>query len=408
MICRWLLLILAITVLSLGLLRAEEKTYDFDPFQPSAADSSNSDKMYEDIEVFRRILDRKLQPLYQRINYPSIGKINWNDLYPQGYLNTYYYRTGVPNGQFKLLGAPNQTLWFHAAGSPYVLADNKLWTDLAAPVDNPFGVREVVRQTLEGVYLKGQGVVYTATLSSLQPPGKAEKTQPVSEWESVRRQLRNEKEEARKAETSKPPSLSDVLLNVLAENGHHFSHLGENESLTIVLTVHDTNPPSPARKSAGKGSEGSVKTESQAPKVVDNTDLQGKVSDRELLGDLHQKQGHYEEAIKAFGEAAAREPGPGPNEARRLYRKLAQCYLALGEDEKVRKVLDHLSSLRNGSAEAKDKSAPTSKPAARLPVKLILSAQKKLLDEAKGGKIPFEDFRRGARVEMIGKANEPR
>src|SRR5262249_9187603 len=104
-------------------------------------------------------------------------------------------------------------------------------------------------RTLEGIYLKGQGVVYTVTLSSLQLTAKVETAKPVSEWESVRREFRKEKETPKKSDAGKVAGLREVLLKVLAENGHHFSRLGENESLTIVVTVHEESKPQPPRKS---------------------------------------------------------------------------------------------------------------------------------------------------------------
>ena len=55
--------------------------------------------------------------------------------------------------------------------------------------------------TAEGVYLKGQGVVFTVTLPPLpsQPSQpKSPATKPLSEWEQIRMQLRGE-------EPKKPP-----------------------------------------------------------------------------------------------------------------------------------------------------------------------------------------------------------
>jgi hypothetical protein len=47
------------------------------------------------------------------------------------------------------------------------------------------------------------------------------------------------------------------------------------------------------------------------------------------------------------------------------------------------------------------KPAPAAKPVAALPIKLIISAPKKLLDEAGKGKMTFEEFRRRASVETL-------
>ncbi len=395
MILRWLMLVLSVVVFSPSLLHAQQLPSSQAPGSNSTApsplsafpgtDSTNYDKMYEDIEILRRILDRKLEPLYPSHPSKTSGMVGMQG----GMVGMQGGMAGMQGG---MRGMSGMSLGLQSMIYPAVI-----------PI-----------RSLEGVYLKRQGVIYTATLSSLQPPAKVETDgsardwaasvpitlMPADEWESVQRKVRKEKEEPKKPEASKPPSLSDVLLKVLAENGHHFSQLGENESLTIVITVHKTNPPSSARKSAGGGSGGSAKTVSKQTNTS-RSDRREEASDFELLGDLHQKQGHYGEAIKAFGRAAAREPGPGPNEAARLYRKMAQCFLALGQDEEAQEMVGHIHSLRKESEDAKDKPAPAAKPVPALPVKLIISAPKKLLDEAKGGKISFEEFRRRARVETL-------
>jgi tetratricopeptide (TPR) repeat protein len=261
---------------------------------------------------------------------------------------------------------------------------------------------EVVAPTLEGVYLKGQGVVYTATLTSLQPAAKTETPKPVSEWESVRRQLRNEQEESKKPEETKPPTLSDALLKVLAENGHHFSQLGENESLTVVLTVHEAKPTSSPQKSSGGGAGGSAKTESK-PATGQSAAYRSQVRDLELLGDLHLKQGQNEEALKAFQQAVEVKE-LDPNESATLYRKLAQCYLALEKIAEARAALDKAAEISKNAQEAaatKNKQTTAKSPTPTLPIKLIVSAPKKLLVEIKGGRITFDDFRRQALVETL-------
>lgn len=340
---------------------------------------NDRDKMYEDIEILRRILDRKLESRYPAHTYQAFGIAGVGGMGGM--------QPGMPGA-----GMRGMQGGMGIAGG-------------MMPVTVPM-------RSLEGAYLKGQGVVYTATLKSLQPSakmeadhlvteGRVEITLRESDWEKTRRQVRNEKEKPKKPEASKPPSLSDVLLKVLAENGHNFSQLGENESVTIILTVHESNPPAPARKSGGSGKGGSAKPGTQIRKTTGVALHRDDASDQELLGDLHQKQGHYEEALRAFMEAATREPGPSSKEAQRLYRKIAQCYLALGQDDKARKALDQILSFEKESAEAKDKPVPDVKPAAALPVKLIISAPKKLLDYAKAGKITFEEFRRQAHVETL-------
>jgi tetratricopeptide (TPR) repeat protein len=250
------------------------------------------------------------------------------------------------------------------------------------------------------------GVVYTATLSSLDSPSmtaKAETIKPVSEWESVRRQLHNEKEEPKKSETIKPLSLSDVLLKLLAENGHHFSQLGENESLTIVLTVHQSSVSSSSRKSSTGGSGTPAKSESKSS-TGHSASYLSQARDLELLGGLHMKQGQYEEALKAF-QKAIEVKQLDPNESMALYRKLAQCYLALERVAEAKAALDktaEISKNAQDAADAKNKLPAANKPAApALPAKLIISASKKLLGEIKTSRISFDDFRNQAHVETL-------
>lgn len=354
---------------------------------------SNYDKMYEDIEILRRILDRKLQPLYQRVQHTTAKPV-YAELF-----STMSNNISIPSnvlplttyGNSVLLPQPPQV--YHTAD---LVVPNPLYNASLPNSLAPFTTEEKGLSSLEGVYLKGQGIVYTATLTSMQPLARTETAKkPVSEWESVRRQVRNEKEKPKKSEASKPPSLSDVLLKALAENGHNFSQLGENESLTIIITVHDANASSPPEKSA----EESTKTEAKPSNNGGGSDLQSQGRDLELLGELHLKQGKHEEAIKALHKAA--ELTKSPKRKAELLRKLAQCYLTQGQDEEARTAVDLAITYLKKEKEAKAKPAPAAKPAPTLPVKLIISAPKKLLEQAKEGKIAFEEFRRQAHVETL-------
>lgn len=408
MIARGMAFAVLVAAFAPGVLHAQQNPVS-DPFyqqlqyqqlfginSPLSQAAVNRDKLYEDIEILRRILDRKLHSHYVRHHHQSTGKINLNNVWytPQGvaYNLQNPYLSVQANNAGPMMQQQLASGWLY---SQPLIQGNPAWANLF--YQPPVAWEEVVTPTLEGVYLKGQGVIYTATLSSLQPTAKAETVRkPVSEWESVRRQLRNEKEEAQKPDANKPLPLSVVLLKVLAENGHHFSQLGENESLTIVLTVHEPSPPTPARK---PGESGSTKKSSTAQASGGGSDLQEKVRDLVLLGDLHMKQGHYAEAIAAYQKAV--ELKPGPKEPAILYRKLAQCYLNLGEDEKGRALLDQAISLRKKAGDEKEKPASPSQATASLPLKLIISAPKKLLDEMKVGRISFEEFRHKASIEAL-------
>ena len=103
-----------------------------------------------------------------------------------------------------------------------------------------------VAHPVEGVYLKDYGVVYTVTLPT--PPngmtpgptaGTVTRT-PLSPWERTRKELRGEKiENEGKVVGTRSPSLSEVILKVLADNGKHFTRLAEGERITVVVTFRD-------------------------------------------------------------------------------------------------------------------------------------------------------------------------
>jgi tetratricopeptide (TPR) repeat protein len=420
MISRWLLLPLSVVVLSPNLLCAQSPPRGKRPIWPSndpipdigiITTIDDYKKMYEDIEILRRILDRKLHSLYSRSINSSMGNISIN-----GFNGLSSLGMGMVMGDFSALN----TMGIDGMGMG--MGNGLAWPQ---EVDHP----------LEGVYLKGQGIVYTATLSSLQLPAQAETVKQISEWESVRRQLHNEKESPKGLAASKPLELSEVVLKVLAENGHHFAQLGDNESLTVVVTVRGTNPVSvfqkPARDSAtqrprpsadGGGRDpfatertGAASLEPPQPSAgrgEGNSDFSSRIPrihDLELLGDLHLKQGHYDEATAAFVQAMMLCQGfrgdPIPKQEAQvaaLHRKLAQCYLMKGEDEKASAELNKAIAFLKKTADTKDKPAPATKSAAAtLPVKLIISAPKKLLDQVGERKITFDEFRRHARVEML-------
>jgi len=361
--------------------------------------ATQNEKMYEDIEILRRILDRKLTPLYPSI--PSTGGRTEATIYGT-LLGAQDGNPGTllvtPDGHYQL---HRQTRIWNADQPPIPgwVSDSNNLSIMPYPATIPL-------RSLEGIYLKGQGVVYTATLASLQPAAKAETDSSIkegrvavlqrdSEWDSIRRQVRKEKDEPKKPEESKPPTLSDVLLRVLADNGHNFSQLGENESLTIILTVHEESPSSPAAKSG----TGSTRTESKPAPADSDADRQREARNLELLGELHLKQAKYEEAKIVFQRMLER--ATSLKQAAEARRKLSQCYLMQGQDEKALDELDQAIQLMRRKTEAKEKSAPAAKKVAALPVKLIISAPKKLLDQVKEGKISFEDFRRQASVETL-------
>jgi tetratricopeptide (TPR) repeat protein len=324
-----------------------------------------------------------------------------------------------------------------------------LWIDLgmSAPMmgggmpPGGYSLAERPAPDLQGVYLKDYGVVYTVTQSS--PPnqmspgpsvGKVTRT-PLSPWERTRKELRGEKIEDEGKGAMGSPSLSDVILKVLADNGKHFTRLAEGERITVAVTFRGavgeygvpiqysagelrappTAPGSPGGSTPGVGGA--------PPTPTWETDVRNAIR----LGDLHLQRGKSQDAIAAYKEALnklANELASGriaqgrtlgfasPDEVSLLlmrvdlYNKLAQACVKAGESEAAREALKKASELAKmaSMAETLTGGAATanlrlSTPA--LPSKLIVTASKKLLDEVGAGKMTFEAFRKAATVEYV-------
>jgi hypothetical protein len=357
-----------------GLIRAQAST----PAAPSAATSERG--IYEDIEIMRRIMERKLSSIYA----PSSQRYFY---FPSTNYGVYApMQTGV-GGMFGFQGGTGlQVGVMGQSGTTYYMPTQS-YTPYPGLAPSP-------SYSVEGVYLKGRGIIFTITVPSLQTGQKVEpgKT-PLTEWEKTRRQLRNEKETPARPQEQKPSPLSEVLLKALAENGHHFGQLGNDESLTIVVTVHGETP-------------AAAKEGDPSQKAAESTST--KLRDLELLGDLHQKQGKLKEAVKAFQNALALKPGP--KQAASLHRKLAQVYLLMEKDDQVKAELEKLKEALKRSEEERafnyvkmmEATQPGSQPGAiPLPTKVIISASKKLLAQVGEGKLSFDDFRRQIRVETL-------
>jgi hypothetical protein len=62
-------------------------------------------------------------------------------------------------------------------------------------------------------------------------------TRPLTDWDRVRRELHGEKVETDKPRDTDDTSVAEAVLKVLAENGRHFTHLPENEQITVAITL---------------------------------------------------------------------------------------------------------------------------------------------------------------------------
>jgi hypothetical protein len=369
--------------------------------------------MYEDIEVMRRLLNRDF-----------VNRVTGQCKSCHANPFTLSSAAFTPDGNYLALG--RQDSWFR-------LWDVASGKQLSAPHDlaHPFA-------GAEGTYLKGVGVIYTITLPPLpkdpHAPLRESQAKPVSDWERVRKQLHGEKVPQPAAVPPVQPTLTQVLLKTLADNGRHFTQLGPKESLTIVVTfrgdgtsatsttladfigatakspavssgpagVADAlakalSPGQPVFPGSGKPDSATGAALSALLAVRDNP---SSVQDYELMADLLVKQGRIDVAIKAYRTAL--ELKPTADQHVRLYRKLAQAYLLRQQDAQARDAIEKgLQYLNQKKAQKQPAtSATTTNIGAALPTQLIISASKELLERVGAGKISFDEFRRQAHVEQ--------
>jgi hypothetical protein len=397
-LCAWLLLP--------GLAAAQS-----DATAPERAPAQRT-QMSEDIEVLRRLLNSKLQSQYQPVKQlAEAGRweacVACHSTSPQGV--EFWQRNvisqprsvqlwnnrqslAIPGARWSDLRFPNDTVWIDLNTSPHWLLSQV----------HP-GLADRLLDT-EGVYLKGQGVVYTLTLPLPKPKADGAKPvpRPVSDWDRARRELHNEKPEPEpKERPHKEPSLTEIILQVLAENGHHFGQLGENEGLTVVVTFRGEEP-APAKAAEAPPTQ----TAPAAQKPAGSSQPGNPGQDYELLGDLHLKQGKPTDAEHAYRQAL----GESKNQQRTLalWGKIAQALLSEGKVEEAEHVLEQaLREKKKDPAAPSQPAQPRDGPTAALPTKLIITAGKKLLDQAAGGKMSLDEFQKAAAVEYVNVAAPP-
>jgi tetratricopeptide (TPR) repeat protein len=379
--------------------------------------------MYEDIEVLRRLLNGKLQSEYPPARHLAHGW-GWSNCAAchanvhAGAASTESWVWGHPyvspaDATTPLTNDPNQPWVLDPGGKDgitYWVQNGQLKTSnnrwgLANYVQWAPGSAQAHPLDTQGVYLKGQGVVYTLTLPPPEPRPKTDTkpaARPASDWDRVRREVRNEKPEADKKEAPrKETTLADLLLQVLAENGHHFSQLGDNESLTVVVTF-PTELPAAAKAPASRATEALFSNHKAASAATSDNPGQ----DYELLGDLHLKQGRAAEAEQAYQQALAQSKSASRTAA--LRAKMAQALLSGGRAEEAARLLNQLLADKKKEPGTSPQAAqPAAAGGPALPAKLIVSASKRLLDQAAGGKMSLEDFQKAATVEYLNFTPQP-
>jgi tetratricopeptide (TPR) repeat protein len=285
--------------------------------------------------------------------------------------------------------------------------------------------------------------VYTIVLPPPPPESKPAAPPPKTstEWDEIRGQIRGTGSGSSSTPNPKRRSVDDTVLELLAKNGHRFSQLGDQESLTVSIifrlpdqihhprsprgnplaidinAIHEVDPltgtlvsvgsavPSdgtePIPSAGGKRSSEKKKPREGGEKSADDSSPR----DYELLGDLHLKQGQGIEALRAYQQALAKSSDH--QQVAEIYLKLAQLHLTVQKDEaEARQALMHAReflALAN-AAQTPGQDKAVSKPASAaspLPARLIITASKRLLDQVGAGKMSLEDFKKAATVEHL-------
>jgi tetratricopeptide (TPR) repeat protein len=367
-------------------------------------------QMYEDIEIMRQLLNQKL---YKAAPVTPLGNFNNNFYMTQpNQFGTYSGGGLTPHVLGGLNAAPQPAFRMAGPNSNFGLATS------AAPASEA-----------EGVYLKGQGVVFTITVapSAHDPRPAPEKpaAKAASDWDRTRSEVRGEKVPPPKTTETKSASVADTILKLLADNGHHFSQLGAEESLIVVVTFRGgvggqakTGKEELIRR-AYLDLTGTLPTpeavraflqddrEDAYQKLVEGllSETQPRTTapatnDHEVLGDLHMKQGKAKEAIEAYQKAMEKEPKRDV-----ILNKLIQANVAANNYTKAQELLKNAKDLAKQptlvSPESAKPPTPATASAPALPAKLLISAPKKLLDLAGGGKISFDEFKKAATVEYL-------
>ncbi len=411
---------------------------------PTTAAAPPSDKMYEDIAVFRLLLNRTLQTR----NDPNDFKRLSPDLLGG-------------------LTAANRAMW------TWTLTDahHAAWVP-----------------TADGVYLNGYGVVYSVRWEGVWPdesrPAVKPVSKPLSAWDQALAELRGEKATSAPREPVARPSLRELLVKLLAENGTNFKTLPENEYLTLAFTIttgsncstcHTTGsekvpapgnrsapgmlPPSPPRPPVTQpgyspappvappsppfrkqpsatvpegyldsyryqSAMGAVAESESAPRLsqLDRSirergelapqlkDIRGSL----LLFELHMRQGKSEAAAQALEHALTRflkmadETKDLTEREAPLYYLMADYFGQLAQlQAKQKQFAASRQSMERARtflerglrlSEQKQKPSPTS-TAVVLPRKIIFTVKKKQLDAVAAGKMTLEEFSRCVQIE---------
>jgi len=378
-----------------------------------ASDASKQAATYEDIEVFRRILNKTLQlPRYGN------GAAIFNNTFMLPNENNWSFDGYWSNDKNATNKAGNPSMTQQGLYQLYKSANDWQNTYQYQP-SSPLHPQYPEAQ---GVYLPGYGVVFTLTLPPEPAPQVTttveEAPAPQTEWDRVRQEVRGEKPKASgKPTPAAQPSTADIILKVLAENGHHFKALAPDERLTVVVTFEPaagletsvfydfTNKP--AQKSGSGGSSGAApKTDplrnlSHFSNKTGADQAGGNRREYELLAKLETEQGNTAQAVKALQKAV--EQTGDPRHAAELCLKLAALYLAEQHDAKKARTTTEkaVAFLQQAADSAITKNVTKEPTAGPTPTKLIISANKRLLDRVAAGYLSRKAFNEAASVRAV-------